>query len=180
MEPAAQLVLPLLHEGAWADDQAAFEVAARDQLLDQEAGHDRLAGPGIIREQEAQRLARQHLLVDRGDLVGEGIDQGRVDRQDGVEQVGEADAVGLGDQAEQRTVAVEAPRPSGLGNLEARLVVAIQDLVGDLAGGGLVRQLDRVRAEPLRVDHGDEGVRDEAPDRRSWGQRFERCDAGPP
>ena len=37
VETAVQLVLPLLGQTAGADDEAALQVAARDQLLDQAA-----------------------------------------------------------------------------------------------------------------------------------------------
>ncbi|HEX7602594.1 MAG TPA: hypothetical protein VF316_13350 [Polyangiaceae bacterium] len=45
-----------------------------------------------------------------------------MDREHGVEQVREADPVGFRDEAEQRAVAVEAPRPTLLDDLEPRLV----------------------------------------------------------
>ena len=48
LEPARQLVLPLLGKTAGADDQAALKVAARDQFLDQEPRHDGLARPGVV------------------------------------------------------------------------------------------------------------------------------------
>ena len=50
LEASVELVLPLLGEAARADDQAAVEVATGDQLLDEEARHDRLARPGIVGE----------------------------------------------------------------------------------------------------------------------------------
>ena len=50
-----QFVLPLLDQPAGRDDQAALQVAAEHQLLDVEAGHDRLARAGVVGEQEAQR-----------------------------------------------------------------------------------------------------------------------------
>ena len=134
VEAAVELVLPLLGEAARADDQAALQVAAGDQLLDEQAGHDRLAGAGVVGEQEAQRLARQHRLVDRRDLVRQRLDERGVDRQHRVEEVREADALRLGDEAEERAVAVEAPGPALLDDLEARLVVAVEQLVGDPAG----------------------------------------------
>ena len=56
-----------------------------------------------------------------------------MDREHGIEEVREADAVRLGDEAEERAVAVEAPRPALLHDLEARLVVAVEDLVGHAA-----------------------------------------------
>ena len=100
LEFAGELVLPLLDEAAGADDEAALEVAAGDEFLDEEAGHDGLAGAGVVGEQEAQGLAGEHGFVDGDDLVGEGIDEGGVDGEDGVEKVGEA---------EEGAVAVEAP-----------------------------------------------------------------------
>ena len=145
-----KLVLPLFGQTSGADDEAAFEIAAGDQLLDEQPRHDRLARARIIGEQEPQRLARQHRLVDGGDLVRERIDQRCVHGEHGVEQVREADPVGLGDQAEQRTVAVEAPRPPRFDDRETRLVVAIQHFVRNPAVGRAVDQRERVGAVPLR------------------------------
>ena len=104
VEAAVELVLPLLGEAAGADDEAALQVAAGDQLLDEQAGHDRLAGAGVVGEQEAQRLARQHRLVDGGDLVRQRLDQRGVDGQHRIEEVGEAD----------RDQGKSAPSPSKL------------------------------------------------------------------
>ena len=162
VEAAVELVLPLLGQAARADDQAALQVAAGDQLLDQQAGHDRLAGAGVVGEQEAQRLARQHRLVDGRDLVRQRLDDRGVDGQHRVEEVREADALRLGDEPEQRAVAVEAPGPALLDDLEPRLVVAVEQLVGDLAGGRLVGELERLGAEPLHADDGHQRVRQDA------------------
>ena len=96
-------------------------------------GHDRLAGARVVGQQEAQRLARQHRLVDGRDLVRQRLDERGVDGQHRIEEVRQADAVRLGDQPEQRAVAVEAPGPALLDDLEPGLVVAVEQLVGDLA-----------------------------------------------
>ena len=85
MKAAKQFVLPLLGQAARANDEAALQVAACHQLLDKQAGHDGLAGAGIIRQQKAQWLARQHLLIDGGDLVWQRIDDGRMHRQHRIE-----------------------------------------------------------------------------------------------
>ena len=119
VEPAVEFVLPLLDEVAGADDQAALQVAAGDQLLDEQAGHDRLAGAGIVGQQEPERLPGEHLAVDGGDLVRQRLDQRRVDGQQRVEEVGQPDAVGFGKQPEQCAVAVEAPRPARSRRLRA-------------------------------------------------------------
>ncbi len=101
LELEPQFVLPLVGQVAGHADQAALHVAADHQLLDEQAGHDRLAGAGVVGQQEAQRLAGQHLAVDAGDLVGQRLDQRGVDGQHRIEEVGQVDAVGLGHQAEQ-------------------------------------------------------------------------------
>ncbi len=149
VEAPVELVLPLLGEAAGADDEAALEVAAGDQLLDEQARHDGLPGAGVVGEQEAQRLPGQHGLVDRGDLVRQRIDHRGVDGEHGVEEVREADALRLGDEAEEGAVAVEAPGAALLDEFQAGLVVAVEQLVGDLAGGGLVGEFEGLGAEPL-------------------------------
>ena len=75
-----------------------------------------------------------------------------------VEEVGEPDALGLGHQPEERSVAIEAPGPANLDHLQAGLVVPVQDLVGDATGGILVGEFEGVRAEPLHVHDRDEAV----------------------
>ncbi len=54
-------------------------------------------------------------------------------RQHRVEQLCEADALGLGNQAEEGAVAVEAPGPTLFDQFRAGVVVAIKPLVGHLA-----------------------------------------------
>ena len=69
VEALVQLILPLLGQAARTHHQTALQIAAGDQLFHQQTGHDRLAGAGIVGQQEAQRLARQHRFVHRGDLM---------------------------------------------------------------------------------------------------------------
>ena len=153
MEPAVELVLPLLGKAPGTDDETALQVSAGDQLLDEQPRHDGLAGSRVVGEQEAKRLSGQHGFVDRGDLMRQRLDDRRVHREHGVEEMGEADPLRLGDEAEQRAVSVEAPGPPDLDDLDPGLVVAVQELVGDLAGWRLVGQLERFGAEPLHADH---------------------------
>ena len=162
VEAPVELVLPLLGETAGTDHQAALQVAARDQFLDEQPRHDGLAGPWVVGQQEAKRLPRQHGFVHRGDLVRQRLDLGGVHGKQGVEEMRETDALRLGDQAEQGAGAVEAPRAAGLGHLEPLLVAAVQELVGDLAGGCLVGQFDGLGAEPLHADDRDEAVGENA------------------
>ena len=86
-----------------------MQISARNQLLDQQSGHDGLAGSGVVGEQKAQRLAREHFTVDGNDLVGERVNDRRMDSKNGVEQVREVDAVGFRHKAKQRSVTIEAP-----------------------------------------------------------------------
>ncbi len=129
-ELLGQFVLPLLDEAARRDDQAAFKIAPDQQLLDQQPGHDRLAGAGIVREQEAQRLARKHLAIDGRDLVRQRLDLRRSDREVGVEQVGEPDAVRLGREAQQPAVGIKPIGPARLDKFKADLLAAIDEPLG--------------------------------------------------
>lgn len=73
-----------------------------------ENGPDGLAGAGVVGEEETQRLHGQEFFVDGDDLVGEGLDEGSVDGEHRVEEVGEPDALGLGGELEEVAVAVAA------------------------------------------------------------------------
>lgn len=48
LKALAQLVLPLLGEAAGANDEAALEIAASNQLIDEQARHDGLARTRIV------------------------------------------------------------------------------------------------------------------------------------
>ena len=76
--------------------------------------------------------------------------------------MGQPDSLGLRYQAEQGTVAVEAPRPAQLHELQARFVVAVEQLVGNPARRILVGEFEGLRAEPLRADDRGEGVGQDA------------------
>ena len=162
VEALVQLILPLLGQAAGTHHQTALQVAAGDQFLHQQSGHDRLAGAGIVGQQEAQRLPRQHRLVHRGDLMRQRLHQRGVHRQRGVEQVREVDAQRLGHQPKQLPIAVEAPRPPLLDHLQARFVVAVEDLAAQLAAGSAVGELQRVGPEPARAHHRHQNIRQDA------------------
>jgi hypothetical protein len=51
-----------------------------------------------------------------------------------VEQVGEMDAVGFGDEAEKGAVAVKAPRPAQLDDFDPWLVLPVEEFVRDRGG----------------------------------------------
>ena len=65
-----------------------------------------------------------------------------MDGQHRIEQVREADALRFGNQAEQRTITVKTPRAALLDDFQRGLVIPIEKLVGNLAVGGFVGQLE--------------------------------------
>ena len=85
-------------------------------------------------------------------------------REHGIEKVGQSDAMGPGYQSEKTPVAIKAPWAALFNDLETRLVVAVKKFVGHFAGGRLIGQFERLRAEPLHVDDRDEAIRQNAPD----------------
>lgn len=62
----------------------------------------------------------------------------------------QSDALRFGDQAEERPVAVEAPRASVFYDFKSGLVVTVEQFVGDPAGGRLVGQLKRSEPNTAR------------------------------
>ena len=82
-----------------------------------------LPAPGSSASRKRSGCRGSMRLVDRGDLVRQRLDQRGVNGQDRIEEMRQADALRLGDQAEERAVAIEAPRPALLHDLEPRLVV---------------------------------------------------------
>jgi hypothetical protein len=82
-------------------------------FFDEQPGHDGLACARIIGEQEAQRLSRQHLAINGGDLMRQCFDLRCSDGEIRVEEVGEPYSVCLRREPEQATVGIEriAPYP---------------------------------------------------------------------
>ena len=102
-------VLPLLDQAARRYDQHPLGVGTHQQFADEQAGHDGLAGAGVVCQHVAQRLARQHRLVDGRDLVRQRFHVRRVHRHHRIEQVGQVDPVGLGRELELLARRIEGP-----------------------------------------------------------------------
>ena len=79
VEASVEFVLPLLDQASRANDETSLQIASDDEFLDQQPRHNRLAGARIVGEQEAQRLPRQHRLINRRNLVRQRFDERRVD-----------------------------------------------------------------------------------------------------
>jgi hypothetical protein len=77
-------------------------------------------------------------------------------------------------ETEQAPVAVEAPRATVLHYFEARLVVAIEQLVANTTKRPLVGQLKRLGTKPLHADHRDDLIRQKMPRTAALGWRSSR------
>ena len=152
-------------------------ITAQHQLLHVEPGHDRLACSWVVREQESQRLARQHLAVDGLDLMRQRVDRARGDRDHRVEQIGEVDPAGLGGESEQVAVGVERPPPlRAFDDLERSLVSAEHEPLVNLGLVVAVGERHRRRAVPLDGDDGDGTRRVETGNPNAGDQVVERHD----
>jgi hypothetical protein len=170
---------PLLHETPRGDDQAPAEITADLKLTNQEAGHDRLAGPGIVGEEVSQGLPWEHVLVDRGHLVGQGLDRRDRERQEWIEQVRELEALGLGDEPEEDAVAIERPCAPVHDDRQTRLVIPVQEALAQHAIALPESQLDGLVPVPSDVDNRDGISGDHAVDDRVPGQVFKASDGRP-
>src|SRR5207248_3794498 len=110
--------------------------------------------------------------VDSSDLVRKRVHVRRVNRENRIKQMREADAMSLRHKPERASIAIEAPGPAHLDDLQPGLVVPVEELIFDLAGRVLKGELDRVRAIPLGLDNGHDAIGDHSPQRRSWRQRL--------
>lgn len=99
------------------------------------------------------------------------IEVGGLDSEERIEEIGERDAFRLRGQPEQPPVAVQRPRPPGLLNNQARLVIAVQKLlVGPASEFVGVRQRHRAGTVPTDVHDADLPLAEDAEDDRPLGQ----------
>ena len=73
-EQRPQLAFPVADQPGRRDDQHAGDEPARQHLAQVQAGHDRLARPGVVGEQEPEGGKAEHPLVDGDPLVRQRID----------------------------------------------------------------------------------------------------------
>ena len=95
-EQRAHLTFPVADQPGRRNHENAFDEPARKDLSGIEAGHDRLAGAGIVGEKEPQRRQAKHVLVDRDPLVRQRIDQRNLRREGRIEEVAVSEAGCLG------------------------------------------------------------------------------------
>ena len=75
-ELVLHLALPLECEVCRSDDECPLDEAADLQLLQEEPGHDRLPGPRVVGQEEPDTGHLQEVVVDRFELVREGVHPG--------------------------------------------------------------------------------------------------------
>ena len=95
-----ELALPLEGEVRRTHDEDALCEAAQLKFADQQARHDRLAGAGVVREQEPHPRELEQVVVNSLKLVRQRIHAGYRESEVRVELVGDAEGVGLDAQAE--------------------------------------------------------------------------------
>ena len=152
VELVEQLLLPLLDQASWCDDEAAVEIATKHQLADVQPGHDRLARTRVVGEQEPQRLEWEQPAVDSFDLVGQRLDGGRTDGRERVEQVSELNATRFRGQLERCAVGVERPAPP-CGDFDPPKILEREEPICDVP---VITPIHHVQnGVPVRLDRHD-------------------------
>ena len=82
-------------------------------------------GAWVISQEKTERLPRQHLTVDGGDLMWQRVDHRGVDGEARVKQMSEVDPVRFRDQAEQLPVAVKAPRSASFTDFQSGFAILV-------------------------------------------------------
>ena len=90
-----QFILPLFAQASRRYNQASLQVPANHQFFDEQSSHDSLARARIIRQDIPEGEPGKHLLIDSGNLVGQGFHGGRMDGKIWVEDMREVDAIGF-------------------------------------------------------------------------------------
>jgi len=114
VELLLEFPLPLECQVRRADDKDSLGESAELQFADEQPGHDRLPGPGVVGEEEPHAGDFEQVLVDRFELVRQRIDAGDRKAEIRVELVGDAERVRLNPEAEPDRV----PRETARGFLE--------------------------------------------------------------
>ena len=99
-ELVLHFALPLEGEVGRRDDEGALDQAANLQFLDEQAGHDGLAGAGVVGQQEPDARQLHEVIVNRLKLVRQRINARDGEREIRVVFIGQSQAHGLDSQAE--------------------------------------------------------------------------------
>ena len=132
VELLQEFPLPLESQVGGADDEYPLHQAPELELPDEKAGHDGLAGAGVVGQQEPDAGQLHEVLVDRLQLVGQRIHAGDGEAEVGVELVGDAQSVGIQGQLQQVPVAVVGG--VGVDGVQAGDVVLGEGDLAELSG----------------------------------------------
>src|SRR5260370_14860547 len=110
MKATIQLILPLFHEVAGRDNEAAVQIPTNHQFLNKQARHDRLASAGIICQQVAQGLFAKHRIIDSGKLVQQRLNQRSMLGNQRVKQEGQTVTILNRSKAYKLTIHIKTPR----------------------------------------------------------------------
>ena len=105
MEPVFQLRLPLVHQVRRAQDRAASDFAAIQQLADDESGLDGFADAHVIRDEQADHRQPQ-CHEQRHELIGAGLDGDVAERAEWPGPVAEFQMDGIPQQSGRLVAAV--------------------------------------------------------------------------
>jgi hypothetical protein len=128
-------------------------VAPKHQFFDEEPRHDGLSGSRVVRQQVAEGLAGQHLPVHRRDLVRERLQERGVHGQVRIEEVGEAETLGLGGQAKPSGIRIKRQAPTAGDNLQARGLLGKQEDRVDVSVRGAVDHIEDAVPVRLYAEH---------------------------
>jgi hypothetical protein len=104
----------------------------------------------------------EHPPVDGIDLVRERIEIRRLYREERIEHPRQVDAASLGGQPEEASIGIKRPWLTGRLDREARLILAVDQLLTDVPGVVSIRERHRARSVPLGLQHCHGAVRDKA------------------
>ena len=121
VELLLEFALPLKRQVGRADDENPFDEAPQLEFADEQAGHDRLARPRIVGQQEAHAGELQEMLVDRLKLVRQRVHARDGKTEVGIEFVGNAEPIGLQGDPEKPPVTIVGER--GVGNRQVGKVI---------------------------------------------------------
>ena len=91
------LPFPVADQPRGRHNEHAADEPSGQHIAYVQAGHDGLAGSGIVRQQEAQRRLLQHVLVHGDALMRQRVDQRGFRSERGIEQMPVGEAMRLGD-----------------------------------------------------------------------------------
>src|SRR5712692_713096 len=96
-----------------------------------------------------------------------------------VKEIGQADAIGLGGEAKERTIGIKAPRQPLGGKLKPRLALPVEQFAAQPPISVFVGHLHANRPMPLDIDNGHHGAGQQPFDKHPRLQFFEAYHARP-